>query len=80
MIRHDIVRAAAVDLRRIDLQSGIARFRAGGSQLPFQILQLRMFPPIALVVPYFVLFNELNILDNIGSLILVYIAIALIAD
>ena len=24
---------------------GIARFRAGGSQLPFQILQLRMFPP-----------------------------------
>jgi multiple sugar transport system permease protein len=30
---------------------GIARFRAGGSQLPFQILQLRMFPPAAVVIP-----------------------------
>ena len=30
---------------------GIARFRAGGRQLPFQILQLRMFPPIAIDDP-----------------------------
>ena len=30
---------------------GIARFRAGGAMLPFQILQLRMFPPIAILIP-----------------------------
>ena len=30
---------------------GIARFRAGGRMLPFQILQLRMFPPIAIIIP-----------------------------
>ena len=30
---------------------GIARFRAGGKTLPFQILQLRMFPPIAIIIP-----------------------------
>ena len=30
---------------------GIARFRAGGKMLPFQILQLRMFPPIAIIIP-----------------------------
>ena len=29
---------------------GIARFRAGGRQLPFQILQLRMCPPIAIII------------------------------
>ena len=30
---------------------GIARFRAGGRMLPFQILQLRMFPPVAIIIP-----------------------------
>ena len=35
---------------------GIARFRAGGAQLPFQILQLRMFPPIAIIIPLLFMF------------------------
>jgi multiple sugar transport system permease protein len=35
---------------------GIARFRAGGAQLPFQILQLRMFPPAAVVIPLYFMF------------------------
>jgi len=29
----------------------IARFRAGGRLLPFQILQMRMFPPVAIIIP-----------------------------
>jgi hypothetical protein len=53
----------------------LSRFRFHrwkNNDIAFWIISQRMFPPIALVVPYFVLFNELNILDNIGSLILVY--------
>ena len=36
-----------------------------------------MFPPIALIVPFFILFNALDILDSVGALILVYTAMNL---
>jgi multiple sugar transport system permease protein len=54
---------------------GIARFRAGGRQLPFQILQLRMFPPIAVIIPLLFLFIEVKIWNTIGGLILLYGAV-----
>jgi multiple sugar transport system permease protein len=54
---------------------GIARFRAGGSQLPFQILQLRMFPPIAIMIPLLFMFVELNIWNTRFGLIILYGAV-----
>jgi multiple sugar transport system permease protein len=60
---------------------GIARFRAGGRMLPFQILQLRMFPPIAIVIPLLFMFVEIDLWNreffgwlNLG-LILLYGAV-----
>lgn len=47
-----------------------ARFNTGGGNLQFYILTTRMFPPIASVLPFFLLFNLLGLLDNIISLIL----------
>jgi len=54
---------------------GIARFRAGGKMLPFQILQLRMFPPIVIVIPLLIMFTYLHMVDTYWGLILVYGAV-----
>ncbi len=54
---------------------GIARFRAGGKLLPFQILQLRMFPPIVIVIPLLIMFSYLHLVDTYWGLILVYGAV-----
>jgi len=54
---------------------GIARFRAGGSFLPFQILQLRMFPPVAIVIPLLIMYSYLHLVDTYWGLILIYGAV-----
>ena len=54
---------------------GIARFRAGGSQLPFQILQLRMFPPAAVVIPLYFMFVYLHLWNTLEGLIIIYGAV-----
>jgi multiple sugar transport system permease protein len=54
---------------------GIARFRAGGKMLPFQILQLRMFPPIVVIIPLLIMFTYLGLIDTYWGLILVYGAV-----
>jgi len=54
---------------------GIARFRAGGKLLPFQILQLRMFPPIVVIIPLLIMFTYLHLVDTYWGLILVYGAV-----
>ena len=51
---------------------GIARFRAGGRLLPFQILQLRMFPPIVLLTPLLFLWSFVGLWDTLQGLALVY--------
>jgi multiple sugar transport system permease protein len=53
----------------------IARYRAGGRVLPFQILQLRMFPPIAILIPLLFMFVYLNLWDTLWGLILIYAAV-----
>jgi multiple sugar transport system permease protein len=53
----------------------LSRFRFHkwkNNDIAFWIISQRMFPPIALVVPYFILFDRLDILDSIPALILVY--------
>lgn len=56
---------------------GLARFQFRGwknEDIGFFFISQRMFPPIALAVPYFILFNWLNMLDKLPTLILIYIA------
>ena len=54
---------------------GIARFRAGGRMLPFQILQLRMFPPIAIIIPLLFMWVYLDLWDTLQGLIILYAAV-----
>ena len=54
---------------------GIARFRAGGRLLPFQILQLRMFPPIAIIIPLLFMWVYLSLYDTLQGLVIVYAAV-----
>jgi multiple sugar transport system permease protein len=54
---------------------GIARYRAGGKTLPFQILQLRMFPPIAIIIPLLFMWVELGIWNTWIGLIVLYGAV-----
>lgn len=54
---------------------GIARFRSGGRMLPFQILQLRMFPPIAIIIPLLFMFVYLHLWDTLWGLVILYGAV-----
>lgn len=54
---------------------GIARFRAGGRLLPFQILQLRMFPPIAIIIPLLFMWVYLDLWDTLQGLVILYGAV-----
>ena len=54
---------------------GIARFRAGGRALPFQILQLRMFPPIAIIIPLLFMWVYLDLWDTLQGLVILYGAV-----
>ena len=53
----------------------LARFHfRGQADYGFWILTTRMAPPVAMVIPFFVIFREAGLLDTRGGLILVYIA------
>lgn len=54
---------------------GISRFRAGTKHLAFSILQMRMFPPIAIILPILFLFTYLKLYDTLIGLILIYGAV-----
>ena len=50
----------------------LARFRfKGRDNLAFWVLSLRMLPPIAVILPYYLIFRNLRLLDTQFSLILV---------
>lgn len=51
----------------------LARFRVGGHHLPFWILSTRMMPPIATVIPIFLIFRSLGLLDTPLALIFPYL-------
>ena len=50
----------------------ISRFRVGGNFFPMSILALRMFPPIAVVLPLLVLFSTVGLRDTYLGMILAY--------
>ena len=55
----------------------IVRFNTGGDNYAFQFLTVRMFPPIAVVVPMVVLFSMLRLSDTYVGLVLAYTAFTL---
>src|SRR5689334_4622992 len=55
----------------------MVRFGTGGENYPFQFLTVRMFPPIAVVVPMVVLFSILRLSDTFLGLIVAYTAFTL---
>jgi multiple sugar transport system permease protein len=55
----------------------ISRFGTGGPNYAFQFLTIRMFPPIAVVVPMVVLFSFLELSDTFFGMILAYTAFTL---
>jgi multiple sugar transport system permease protein len=55
----------------------ISRYRTGGPNYAFQFLTVRMFPPIAVVVPMVVLFSFLELSDTFFGMILAYTAFTL---
>ena len=55
----------------------IVRFHTGGENYAFQFLTVRMFPPIAVVVPMVVLFSMLRLSDTYVGLIIAYTAFTL---
>ena len=55
----------------------IARFRTGGKHLSFWILSQRMMPPIAVVLPIFLLYRKVDLLDTHIGLILLYTVFSL---
>ena len=54
-----------------------ARFGTGGSRYPYNILSIRMVPPIVIAVPFVVYYVTLRLLDTYSGLILVYVATSL---
>lgn len=50
---------------------GISRYKAGG-QLPFSLLQLRMFPPIAIIIPIMIMWAFLRMIDTWYGLVIIY--------
>jgi multiple sugar transport system permease protein len=50
----------------------IARFQVGRENLAFWILSIRMFPPIATILPLFVIFRFAGLVDSYAGLVLAY--------
>jgi len=53
----------------------LSRFKIiGKKNLMFWIISIRMFPPIATIIPIFLLFNNMGLIDTRLGLVLIYIA------
>lgn len=50
---------------------GLSRFGAGGN-LPLALIQLRLFPPMAVMIPVMIMWSFLNMMDTWWGLALIY--------
>jgi multiple sugar transport system permease protein len=50
----------------------MSRYRVGGKFLPFWILSQRMLPPIAIILPVYILMRNLGLLDTYYAIILMH--------
>ncbi len=55
----------------------LARFNTGGQHLPFWVLSQRFLPPIAIVLPVFLLYRTYGLYDTRIGLILIYTVMTL---
>lgn len=55
----------------------MARFRTGGKHLAFWVLSQRFLPPVAVVIPIFLMFRSLGYVDSRFGLILLYTVFSL---
>lgn len=53
---------------------GFARFKPGGNFLPFWVLSMRMLPPIAFVIPIFLIFKPFQLINTFQGLAIAYTA------
>lgn len=56
---------------------GIARFGGGGRGLPLRMLQLRLVPPIVLVIPLFIVWVEFGLWGTLSGLAIIYAGVTL---
>jgi multiple sugar transport system permease protein len=56
---------------------GFARYRIGGFHLPFWILSTRMMPPVAAIIPLFLLIKELRLIDTYVAVIALHLIVTL---
>jgi len=54
-----------------------ARYRIGGSSLPFWILSIKFLPPIVGAIPFFLLMNHLRLIDTLIGLIIPHLTITI---
>lgn len=66
-----------VMLLGIPTSYALAKYKVGGKFLSEWILSMRMFPPIAMVVPLFMLFRMINLIHTHAALIIMYTAMNL---
>jgi len=52
---------------------GLARYKVGGSNLPFFILSQRFMPPVAVIFPFLLVFKALKWVDTYQALIIIYL-------
>jgi multiple sugar transport system permease protein len=50
----------------------LTRYRVGGNFLPFWILSQRMLPPIAIILPVYILMSNLGLLDTYYAIIIMH--------
>ena len=75
LINSIIVSSAATGLSALLgtlMASSLARYNAGGQHLPFWVLSQRFLPPIAIVLPVFLIYRNIGIYDTHIGLILAY--------
>lgn len=79
--RNSLIVAGASTLAAVVVGSlagySIARFGTGGRHLAFWFLSQRMMPPVAAVLPIFLLYRNLKLLDTHFGLIVLYTVFAL---
>jgi len=70
---------AGIALLIVLLQTIGRRFKRslGNNDIAFWIISTRMLPPVAVVVPIYVLFQKLGLLDTLTALIITYLAVNL---
>jgi len=80
-LKNSLIIASAVTILAVLIGStaaySMARFRTGGKHLAFWMLSQRFMPPIAVVIPVFLMFRTLGLNDSRIGLILLYTVFAL---